>query len=56
MNKNIYTNVYKKEMNNKNFDFSEPAENFIRMYKIFIKKKILNVWITVSEMVDILSF
>ena len=39
MNKNIYTNVYKKELNNKNFDFPEPAENFIRMYKMFIKKK-----------------
>ena len=39
MNKNIYTYGYKKELKNKNIDFTEPAENFIRMYKMFIKKK-----------------
>ena len=35
---NIYNEGYKKTLYNK-FDFSEPAENFIRIYKMFVKKK-----------------
>ena len=43
MKKNYYTTGYKKKLLKKNIDFMEPAENFIRIFKInFLKKKNLN--------------
>ena len=43
MSKNYYTLSYKKTLLNKNKDFMEPAENFIRIFKTnFLSKKNLN--------------
>lgn len=43
MSKNYYTLSYKKTLLNKNKDFMEPAENFIRIFKTnFLSKKSLN--------------
>ena len=39
---NIYNEGYKKKLLYNKFDFSEPAENFIRIYKMFVKKKKLS--------------
>lgn len=44
MKKNYYTTGYKKNLLKKNIDFMEPAENFIRIFKMnFLKKKIFIV-------------
>jgi len=43
MKKNYYTDSYKKILIKKNIDFMEPAENFIRIFKMnFLKKKNLH--------------
>ena len=43
MKKNHYTTAYKKSLLKKNIDFMEPAENFIRIFKMnFLKKKNLH--------------
>jgi 2-polyprenyl-3-methyl-5-hydroxy-6-metoxy-1,4-benzoquinol methylase len=43
MKKNYYTTGYKKSLLKKNIDFMEPAENFIRIFKMnFLKKKNLH--------------
>ena len=43
MKKNYYTAGYKKTSLKKNIDFLEPAENFIRIFKMnFLKKKNLH--------------
>ena len=39
---NIYNEGYKKKLLYNKFDFSEPAKNFIRIYKMFVKKKKLS--------------
>jgi hypothetical protein len=36
---NAYTSYYKKEIKKKNINFLEPAENFIRIFKMNITKK-----------------
>lgn len=36
---NAYTSFYKKEIKKKNINFLEPAENFIRIFKMNITKK-----------------
>ena len=39
---NIYNKGYKNELSKNKLDFTEPAENFIRIYKMLVKKKKLS--------------